>query len=86
MGSDKAKYTVVLNIDKSKFFRAAVMPLNATKVYVNVYDTSVPLVYHSTVEVYGIEYAYGGHRFENSGIHEKTPKDAKELSGEFKLK
>ena len=43
-------------------------------------------VFHSGVEVYGSEYAYGGHLSTFTGIYDMNPKDSLVLGEDFRYK
>jgi len=68
---------------------------NREPVILNVYDMfwtndytgNIGLgVYHSGLEVYGREYAYGGHPFPFSGVFDIPPRAAQDLGEQFRFK
>ncbi|XP_045464475.1 deubiquitinase DESI2 [Harmonia axyridis] len=71
----------------SKLAREPVL-LNVYDMYkMNEYTSNVGLgVFHSGVELYGVEYAYGGHQFPISGIFKIIPRDEKDLGDQFQFR
>jgi hypothetical protein len=75
------------SIPENREHSVAVMVNVYDMYWINEYTTNIGLgVYHSGVEVHGVEYCYGGHPFSMSGVFAMAPKNCEELGENYVFK